>query len=280
MIGWLLAGMAIGAAGGFLLAFWLDRRLWRTARRLRLRSHGRNEAAEMAQLAAGLAHEIKNPLSTINMNLRLLSEDIAGSRAPDRDRWLARLEGVCTEAGRLREVLDDFRKYAGRYELQLQPVDLRNTVSSLTDFFAPQADDARVVLRSCLPEEPVTARIDETLIKQALLNLMINATEAMAEGGELLIRLHRQRNTAVIEVIDTGAGIDPQDMEKVFQVYYSTRKTGSGLGLPTTRRIVREHGGDLHVQSEPGKGTRFVMRLPAGGPEPPAPPTEPDAQKP
>ena len=258
--------------------------------------------AELGHLAAGLAHEIKNPLSTINLNLKLLSEDLQRGPSPsprstgaeshaspatdepafspgapaagragtvltpfdgeERRRLISRLASVRQETDRLKDILDDFLRYAGRLELQLAPVDLRQIVGELTDFFAPQAQAARVLLRTTLPEQTVLASVDPKLLKQALLNLMINATQAMTDGGELLIRLSSRRPEATIEVIDTGKGIPPEDLPRIFQVYYSTRKGGTGLGLPTTRRIVHEHGGAITVQSQEGKGTRFVITLP------------------
>ena len=141
-------------------------------------------------------------------------------------------------------------------------VDLRALMGELTDFFAPQAEAAGVVLRTAVPESPVPAHVDGKLLKQAVLNLMLNAVQAMARGGELLMRLSGGRSQAVLEVIDTGPGIAPEKLPKVFQVYFSTKPGGSGLGLPTTRRIIREHGGDIRVESALGKGTRFVITLP------------------
>ena len=108
--------------------------------------------------------------------------------------------------------------------------DLRKIVEELTDFFGPQADAAHVVMRTALPEQPLPCRVDGKLIKQALLNLMINGVQAMDEGGELLVRLSALRDEAIIEIIDTGPGIAPEDLSRIFEVYYSTKKSGSGLG--------------------------------------------------
>jgi signal transduction histidine kinase len=104
--------------------------------------------------------------------------------------------------------------------------------------------------------------VDVRLIKQAVLNLMLNATQAMAEGGELLLRLGTDTGRAVLEVIDTGPGILPDVRKRIFDAYYSSRPGGSGLGLPTTRKILHQHGGDIQVDSQPGKGTRFIVTLP------------------
>jgi len=240
----------------------VTRRLWRGARRLSARARGREHFAELGELAAGLAHEIKNPLSTINVNLKLLSEDLQRSPDETHARWLRRLASVQEETARLKGILDDFLQFAGKVELTAAIVDLRALVGELTDFFAPQAEAAGVVLRTAVPESPVPARVDGKLLKQAVLNLMLNAVQAMNRGGELLMRLSGGRSQAVLEVIDTGPGIAPEKLPKVFQVYFSTKPGGSGLGLPTTRRIIREHGGDIRVESALGKGTRFVITLP------------------
>ncbi|MCD6364317.1 MAG: two-component sensor histidine kinase [Planctomycetes bacterium] len=259
---WLLvaAGLSTGACAGILL--WLTRRTWRNARRLTARSKGHEHLVELGQLAGGLAHEIKNPLSTINVNLQLLSEDIDRFRDDEHRRWLLRLRNVQDEVDRVKGILADFLRYAGKWELTLETVDLRHLMAELTDFFAPQAEAAGVVIRTTHPDSPVCCRVDPHLLKQALLNLMINAVSAIDSGGELILKLSADRNEAMIEVIDTGEGIDEDKLPKIFQVYYSTKKGGSGLGLPTTRRIIREHGGTIIVESEVGTGTRFTIRLP------------------
>jgi len=259
---WMLLGGVLAGPIWVALTVWATRRLWRTARKLTARTKAREKFIELGQLVGGLAHEIKNPLSTINVNLKLLSEDLARFGDEDHRRLAIRLETVQLEANRIKEILDDFLRFAGKYELALCLVDLRRITKELLDFFAPQADAEGVLLRSALPDEPVMCNVDVNLIKQALLNLLINALQVMSAGGELLIRLSAQKARAVIEVIDTGPGISPEDLGKIFEAYFSTKPRGTGLGLPTTRRIVREHGGEITVESEPGKGTRFVIELP------------------
>ena len=259
---WFAAGAVLAAPVWLVLAIWLTRRTWRNARKLSQRARGRELLAELGQLAGGLAHEIKNPLSTINVNLQLVSEDIEKLPGDESQRWLRRLESVRKETDRLKGILDDFLGYAGEYELTERRVDLRRLVGELVDFFAPQAEAARIVLRTTLPDQPVICSVDANLLKQAVLNLMINAVDAIGAGGELIIRMSASHDRALIEVIDTGTGIGPEELGNIFRVYYSTKKTGTGLGLPTSRRIVREHGGTMNVQSELGKGTRFTISLP------------------
>ena len=261
---WLAVGAVIAGPVWVAGTLWLTRRIWRNARRMSIRTRGQDHLAELGQLAGGLAHEIKNPLSTINVNLQLVAEDLARLPGDEPQRWLRRLESVRRESDRLKGILDDFLGYAGKVVLTRRTVDLRRLVGELADFFAPQAEAARIVMRTTLPEQPVACSVDPDFLKQALLNLMINAVDAMADGGELIIRLSADDDQARIEVIDTGTGMSADDLTKIFGVYYSTKKGGTGLGLPTTRRIVREHGGTLNVESDVGKGTRFTIALPLG----------------
>lgn len=259
---WLLAGAILAAPLWIGLSLLAYRRIWRSARRMTSRAKGRNQLVELGQIAAGLAHELKNPLSTINLNLKLLGEDLSMFRDDAHGRVLRRLTSVQEEARRLNDILGDFLRFAGKYDLQLTPVDLRIVLNELADFFSPQADSARVVLRVTVPDSPVTCLLDTNLFKQALLNLMINAVDAMDSGGEMLIKLSLQRGKAMLEVIDTAGGIPDEVLNRIFDVYYSTKRSGSGLGLPTSRRIIREHDGTIQVQSEVGKGTRFIITLP------------------
>ena len=258
---YVLAGVIVGGLLG-TVSTWLHVRRKHAALQQREALAQRERVSQLAHLAGGLAHEIKNPLSTINMNLKLLAEDLVHHDDELHHRWLRRLETVQHETERLRTILDDFLQYAGKHELQLQDADLRCVVEDLTDFFTPQADAAHVIMRTSLGTDAVCCKIDTNLIKQALLNLMINAVDAMGDGGELIINVSSSRGKGTIEVIDTGAGIDPMALPHIFGVYFSTKSRGSGLGLPTTRRIVREQGGTIRVDSELGKGTRFTIALP------------------
>ncbi|MHC4715455.1 MAG: sensor histidine kinase [Planctomycetota bacterium] len=259
---WFLLGTLIGASAAGGIAFALTRRLGQRLRRMRRRVRTTEHLVEVAQLTGGLAHEIKNPLSTIKLNLRLLGEQLA-TGDPERDRQNAlRLTRLQDEVQRLHDVLEEFLRFAGKMDLTLQDLDLRQVLEELNDFYRPQADAAGVVLRTDVPARAVTASADGPLLKQAVLNLMINATQAMTEGGEMLLRLGSTGDQAVVEVIDSGPGMDAEACRKVFQAYYTTRSGGTGLGLPLTRRIIRLHGGDIRVDSEPGRGTRFTVSLP------------------
>lgn len=257
----LILGVTFSGIAAAAVAAWGYRRFLRLAERTRRAER----LAELGQLTGGLAHEIKNPLSTIQLNLQLLREDlpadtVVGSRLHNR------LRVVTNEAGRLRDILDGFLRYAGRIELELEEVDLGKLVEEVVDFFLPQAAAARVTLRSSVPPEPLVIRADPKLLKQALLNLMLNATQAMTDGGELIVRVGRQGGNAVLDVLDTGPGLSPEAQQNLFKTYFTTKRGGSGLGLPMTRRIAEEHGGTVSVTSEAGKGSVFSIKLPVAGP--------------
>jgi len=235
----------------------------------------RNERLEaVAELSASLAHEIKNPLSTIGLNAQLLGEGINDAELPDEDRGqlLRRLDALSREAERLRAILTDFLQFAGRVRLDAQPHDLVAIVDDLRDFFHPQCDQHRIVLRTNLPQTPVPVQADEGLLKQALLNLMINATQAMNttpgsrathdQRGELILQLESDDDEARIHAIDTGPGIGADKLERSFMPYVSDKTGGTDLGLSTARRIIEEHGGSIVAHSEPGRGSDFVIHLP------------------
>ncbi len=258
----LLIGGLVAAPLASLLTLWRVRSALRRAKRLSRRARQTDHLVELAGLTGGLAHEIKNPLSAVKLNLKLLSEDFPGVDEDARRRNANRLGRIQGEVQRLHDILDEFLRYAGNIELHPVEIDLRQVVEELVDFFRPQAESSHVVLRSQAPDTPVLCRVDPVQFKQAVLNLMLNADQAMSDGGELLLKLRSGDGRAVLEVIDTGPGMPPEVQGKVFDAYYSTRPGGSGLGLPTTQRIIRQHEGRIVVDSEPGRGTRFAIELP------------------
>ena len=253
LAGWLTA-IAISAVAAVLVFRYLTRLQERTKHAERL--------AELGTLTGGLAHEIKNPLSTIQLNLQLLREDLPENE-PFTARIVSRLTTVQREAARLRDILDDFLRYAGKMELDRKPVDVNRLLEEMVDFFHPQAQVHRVQLRLRPAEGTLLVPMDERMMKQALLNLMINAVHAMPQGGELILSARRDDGRVVIDVIDTGRGMEPEVLERIFQAYYSTKKGGHGLGLAISKRIVEEHGGTIGAVSEVGKGTDFRVELPA-----------------
>jgi len=253
LAGWLSSLILGGLAGWYI---------YRRMERLQQRARQAERLAELGTLTGGLAHELKNPLSTVQLNLQLLGEDLLPEN-PAYTRLTSRLRTVQKETSRLRDILDDFLRFAGRMELMRKPTDLNVMLEELVDFFSPQAQLQRVQLRLQKSNEPVIAHVDERLLKQAILNLMINALQAMPrEGGEIILSARLEDRRLVIDIIDTGQGMSPEVRNKIFDAYYSTKSGGTGLGLAISRRIVEEHGGKISVRSEPGKGSVFSLELP------------------
>ena len=188
----------------------------------------------------------------------------------DKLTLVRRVETVGREASRLANILNDFLRFAGRVKLAPAEVDTREIIEELVDFYRPQCELQRVILRADIPTTPVSARVDPALVKQALLNLLINATQAMVAADsparELLVRLEVEPTAICIHVTDTGPGIPAEKHAEIFRPYVTGRKGGSGLGLAVTRRIIEEHGGRIDIYSELGKGSDFAVRLPIAGP--------------
>ena len=143
------------------------------------------------------------------------------------------------------------------------PSDLNALTDELRDFYEPHLATKGIVVRTYFAADLPRVRLDAELFKQALLNLALNAEHAMASGGELILTTRHDPPWVVLDVIDTGVGMTEEVRARVFDAFYSTRPGGSGLGLPTTRKIVEAHGGLIRVQSEPGKGSQFTIALPA-----------------
>ena len=219
---------------------------------------------ELSRLTGELAHEIKNPLSTIKVNLKLAAEELAGSEKSDHRfaRALRKMAVIQKEADRLEQILDGFLRYVDRGELQLAGVNINELISDMVDFYSPQATSRSITIRQGLYSRPLVCKIDSDMLKQAILNLFINAQQAMSDGGELIIRTTKEEEKAVLEISDTGSGIEPDKLPGIFRAFYSSRPEGRGLGLPTTKKIVEAHNGTIAVNSEPGKGTSFTIKLP------------------
>ncbi len=218
--------------------------------------------SEIATLAGGLAHEIRNPLSTIRLNLNLLSEEVEqGESARDR-RMLNKLVTLQRECGHLEDILDAFLQFARVGELRLHPTDLNAVVKQFVTFVQAEVTEQGIELSPHLDPDLPLVGLDETLMHQVLMNLVRNAEQAMPDGGLLELQTYEREGRVCLDIIDNGAGMDERTRSRMFKAFFSTRTGGSGLGLPTVRKIVEAHEGTIQCDSEPGQGTRFSISLP------------------
>lgn len=219
--------------------------------------------AEVTRIAAGLAHEIKNPLSTIRLNMELLAEDLGEDDSPRTQRLLKRVDTVQRECQRLQELLDEFLNYTKARPAKLEPTDLNSLIEETLEFYQPQANDAGVEVVTYLDPDLPSVLLDREAFHGALLNLILNAQQAMPSGGQLILRTTAAGKGVNLYLIDTGCGMDDRTAAQMFDAFFSTKPGGSGLGLPTTQKIIAAHGGTIHVESAVGQGTQFTIHLPA-----------------
>ncbi|MGH9160135.1 MAG: ATP-binding protein [Vicinamibacteraceae bacterium] len=239
-------------------------------------SYSRKLAA-LNRLLAGVAHEVKNPLNAMTIHLELLKQKLrAGgdsrtdARTVDLPPVMPHVSIIGAEIRRLDEVVQGFLKFSRPEELLLQPVELYGLLQDVSDVMGPQAHAAGVtIVNECQPSVPKVSG-DRSMLRQAFLNLALNACQAMPQGGVLRFAAGADGSRfVVVEVADTGVGINPEHMEKLFDLYFSTKDKGSGLGLSMVYRTVHLHDGSIEVESVPGSGATFRLRLPRA--EVPAP---------
>jgi len=214
--------------------------------------------AAISRVSSGVAHEVKNPLNAI-----LLHVEVAKSKLAHGDTEIEpQMEIISREILRLDRVVKTFLDFTRPVELKLATIPLQELVGEIVELARPQADASRIRVSVEQQAEGTEVRVDRDLLKQAVLNVVVNAMQAMPEGGDLRFEATADEDTAEIRISDTGAGIPPELREKIFRLYFTTRPEGSGIGLAMTFRIVQLHDGTIDFTSELGKGTTFLIRLP------------------
>lgn len=217
---------------------------------------------ELAELAGSLAHEIKNPLSVIHMNIDLLSEDLEEIDSPISRRSVDRVEIVRGQCERMEALLRDFLRYTRLRDIDLLPGSLNDQVEMVLRAYQAQADVDGIDVKKYLDPDLPAISLHSDSLQAALMNLVKNALESMQRGGQLMVRTYATRESVALDLIDTGSGVDDNTVLHMFEPFYSTKEGGSGLGLPTARKIIEAHGGRISVQSEVGRGTKFVLEFP------------------
>jgi signal transduction histidine kinase len=214
--------------------------------------------AAIGRLTAGVGHEVKNPINAIVVHLELLRNKLDSSD----ERALRHLEIIQSEIQRLDRVVQTLADFSRPVELQLHEQDLRRVVSGVLMLASAEFETRNVYVQSDLPDHPLMAKVDADLLKQALLNIVLNGAQAMTEGGKLTVRLAEDGRMALLSIHDEGGGIPDEIRGKIFDLYFTTKKDGSGIGLAMTYRIVQLHNGSIEVESGKTGGTTFTLRFP------------------
>jgi signal transduction histidine kinase len=222
----------------------------------------RAEYEELAELAGSLAHEIKNPLSVIHMNIDLLSEDLAEWKSPQSRRSLDRVNIVREQCERMQGLLRDFLRYARLRDIDLVPGSLNDQVDTVLRAYSAEAASRGIEIKRYLDSDLPSIALHSDSLQAALMNLVKNALEATSRGGQLLARTYSTQSSVALDLIDSGRGVDNNTILHMFEPFYTTKEGGSGLGLPTARKIIEAHGGRISVQSEVGRGTKFTLEFP------------------
>ena len=254
---------AVLAVGVLVAGFFYVLHLLRKTKQL---EHSRQSAARASYvglLASGLAHEIRNPLNAMNMNLQMLEEELeAAGGMPDQE-YAELLDSTKSEIKRLEGLVNNFLAYARPGQPRFKSLDLNEVVSGVVKFLENDFKQSGIALVTEFEPMLPNVEIDERQFKQALMNLLVNARQVLDAKGTVTVRTRAASNgEAVLQVEDDGPGIPEASRERIFEVFYSSRGGGTGLGLPIARQIIERHGGHIELESTVGEGTRFTIRLP------------------
>lgn len=218
--------------------------------------------SSLGHLAAGVAHEIRNPLNAIGLALQRLRREFLPAEESKREAYLTFTDLVLKEVRRVNEIIEQFLSLARPFDLNPKEGSLRNLLNQLVALFQEEARSHGVVLHLETGPDLPPLRMDHEKLTQALINIMKNGIQAMEHGGTLRIETHLLKDRVEVTFSDSGGGIPEDQMEKVFNYYYTTKEKGVGLGLPIAHRIIEAHGGQLKIESKVGVGTKVMVSLP------------------
>jgi len=213
--------------------------------------------AALGRVTAGVAHEVKNPLNSMRVWLEVLKSNLPPEPEPQQAAKM-----LDSEIDRLDRAVKTFLDFTRPVEIALVETDLVALLTEVLESAHPAIERARVQLITVFPPRFPHVRADSAMIHQAVLNLLLNACEAMQPGGRLTVSLSEKGECALLQVTDTGRGITPENQRKIFELFFTTRPGGTGIGLANTFRFVQLHNGSIEFSSEPGRGTTFRIELP------------------
>ena len=213
-------------------------------------------------LAAGVAHEIGNPLNSLHIHLQLMQRSVQKLHDGEKGELEQSIDVARSEVNRLDSIVTQFLKAIRPSRPQLRPENVNTIVEDAVRFFTPELQDREIMVEQELRSDLPLLQVDRDQIKQAFYNVIKNSLEAMNRHGTLRIRTDLDDTHVIIRFIDTGGGMSAESLSRVFEPYFTTKPSGTGLGLLIVRRIVREHGGELSIESSQGKGLTLTIRLP------------------
>ena len=253
----LILGMiVVSFIASAITRFWLVRRF-----RQEPASHFCSTERPTNPMIRKLIHEIRNPLNSMSLHLQLLAEDLDFPTSSDHIHELTRVQQVLNEIQRLNLLLTAFQRYANLPNLKFEVCNLEQVLQDLVDFNAPESSQQAIEVNCQIQNLPLIA-LDVNQIKQAILNLFLNANQSMPKGGKLSLRAKLLDEQVEIEIEDTGTGIAPSYKDKIFDLFFSTKHDGTGIGLAIAKQIIEGHGGRLEVQSQLHQGTKVIIHLP------------------
>jgi signal transduction histidine kinase len=219
--------------------------------------------AYVGTLASGLAHEIRSPLGSIKLNLELLKEELSGVPPGRRAAFESRLKLIEREVDGLQELLTEFLTFARPPKMNLLATDLNELVSQVIELVEPECRKAHIEVQRDFQKDLYPVALDQHQFgRGVLLNLLANAREQIGEQGTITLRTREREHDIEVHVEDNGGGVARDLEERIFDLFFSTKEHGTGLGLAIARRICQEHGGELVLENHPGRGARFIVRLP------------------
>jgi two-component system, sporulation sensor kinase E len=216
----------------------------------------------LMMLAAGVAHEIGNPLNSLHIHLQLMERSVQNLQDGGKADLQQSIDVARSEVSRLDSIVTQFLKAIRPSRPQLRPENVNTIVEEAVRFFAPELQDREIVVEQELRSDLPMLQLDRDQMKQAFYNVIKNSLEAMHRSGMLRIRTDLDDTHVIVRFVDTGGGMSAENLSRVFEPYFTTKPSGTGLGLLIVRRIVREHGGELSVESSQGKGLTLTIRLP------------------
>jgi PAS domain S-box-containing protein len=244
--------------GGMQIGALLTMRDAESVRRIEDEIEMSRRLSASGRLTRGVAHEVKNPINAIVLHLQLLQSKLQ-QIDPDTRRHMDIIGSEIHRLDRVVQILVDFTRPR---ELRLEETDLRRLLEDVVSLATPDAAQHAVNIVQELPSEPIFVKVDADFLKQAILNVVLNGVQAMPQGGTLSVSARREDEIVTTEIQDQGGGIPPEIQDKIFELYFTTKKGGSGIGLAQTYQIMQWHYGSLDFESVMGQGTKFHLRLP------------------